>query len=175
MTSASIQLCLLLWQKKLIHGLCNKNQLDALFILSLFHQSTSTCFEHICSPSSGGMLCVCVCVCVCVKQLLLLELERVCSQTQLCQLRCLMTILDNYMFRPLLAIFRLSLRELYNVRTRDGEISNVISGLPATRPHGRTGTRLFIPTSNSILANRPHRAEHATALNIVVNYYATRR
>ena len=36
----------------------------------------------------------------------------VCSQTQLCQLRCLMTILDNYMFRPLLAIFRLSLREL---------------------------------------------------------------
>ena len=29
------------------------------------------------------------------------------------QLRCLMTILDNYMFRPLLAIFRLSLRELH--------------------------------------------------------------
>jgi len=48
------------------------------------------------------------------------ELERVCSQTQLCQLRRLMTILDNYMFRPLVAIFRLSLREfkvlLYNVR-----------------------------------------------------------
>ena len=40
------------------------------------------------------------------------EPERVCSQTQLCQLRCLMTILDNYMFRSLLAIFRLSLREL---------------------------------------------------------------
>ena len=39
-------------------------------------------------------------------------LERVCSQTQLCQLRCLMTVLDNYMFRPLLAVFRLSLREL---------------------------------------------------------------
>jgi len=59
------------------------------------------------------------------------QLERVCSQTQLCQLRCLMTILDNYMFRPLLAIFRLSLRELnvllYNVRARDGEIST--SGL----------------------------------------------
>jgi hypothetical protein len=35
---------------------CNKNQLDALFILSLFRQSTSTCFGHICSPSSGGML-----------------------------------------------------------------------------------------------------------------------
>ena len=41
------------------------------------------------------------------------DLERVCSQTQHCQLRCLMTILDNYMFRPLLAIFRLSLRDLY--------------------------------------------------------------
>jgi hypothetical protein len=34
-------------------GLCNKNQLDALFILILFHQSTSACFWHICSPSSG--------------------------------------------------------------------------------------------------------------------------
>ena len=59
------------------------------------------------------------------------RLERVCSQTQLCQLRCLMTILDNYMFRPLLAIFRLSLRELtvllYKVRARGGE--NSTSGL----------------------------------------------
>ena len=27
--------------------LFNKNQLDAIFILSLFHQSTSTCFGHI--------------------------------------------------------------------------------------------------------------------------------
>ena len=58
-------------------------------------------------------------------------LERICSQTQLCQLRCLMTVLDNYMFRPLLAIVRLSLRELkvllYNVRARDGAIST--SGL----------------------------------------------
>ena len=32
---------------------CNKNQLDALFILRLFHQSTCICFGHICSPSSG--------------------------------------------------------------------------------------------------------------------------
>ena len=39
-----------------------------------------------------------------------IELERVCSQTQLCQLRYLMTILDNYMFRPILAIFRLSFK-----------------------------------------------------------------
>ena len=36
--------------------LCNKNQLDALFILSLFRQSSSACFGHICSPSSGGIL-----------------------------------------------------------------------------------------------------------------------
>jgi len=43
-------------------NLWNKNQLDALFIHSLFRQSTSTCFEHICSPLSGGILCVCVCV-----------------------------------------------------------------------------------------------------------------
>jgi len=35
--------------------LCNKNQLDALFILSLFRQSTSTYFGNICSPSSGGI------------------------------------------------------------------------------------------------------------------------
>jgi len=38
--------------------LCNKNQLDALFILSLFRHSTSTCFGHICSPSLGGVLCI---------------------------------------------------------------------------------------------------------------------
>jgi len=31
-----------------------KNQLDAIFILSLFSRSTSTCFGYICSPSSGG-------------------------------------------------------------------------------------------------------------------------
>ena len=35
--------------------LCIKNQLDALFILNLFRQSTSTCFGHICSPSSGDI------------------------------------------------------------------------------------------------------------------------
>ena len=34
----------------------NENQLDALFILSLFHHSTSTCFGCICGPSSGGIL-----------------------------------------------------------------------------------------------------------------------
>jgi hypothetical protein len=38
------------------HCLCNENQLDALFILCLFRQSTSTCFGYICSPSSGGIL-----------------------------------------------------------------------------------------------------------------------
>ena len=35
---------------------CNENQRDALFFLSLFRQPTSTCFGHICSPSSGGIL-----------------------------------------------------------------------------------------------------------------------
>ena len=35
---------------------CNENQVDALFILSLFRQSASTCFGHICTPSSGGIL-----------------------------------------------------------------------------------------------------------------------
>ena len=35
---------------------CNENQLDALFILSLFRQSSPICFRHICSPSSGGIL-----------------------------------------------------------------------------------------------------------------------
>jgi hypothetical protein len=38
-------LCLFLIQQLC---LCNKNQLDALFILRLFRQSTSTCFGHIC-------------------------------------------------------------------------------------------------------------------------------
>jgi hypothetical protein len=31
---------------------CSENQLDFLFILSLFRQSTCTCFGHICSPLS---------------------------------------------------------------------------------------------------------------------------
>jgi hypothetical protein len=35
---------------------CNKNQLDALFIPGLFRQSTSTCFVHVCSSSSRGIL-----------------------------------------------------------------------------------------------------------------------
>jgi hypothetical protein len=34
----------------------NKNQLDALFVLSLFRPSNSTCFGHIYSPSSEGIL-----------------------------------------------------------------------------------------------------------------------
>ena len=36
--------------------LLKKSQLDALFILTLVRQSTSTCFGHICSPLSGGIL-----------------------------------------------------------------------------------------------------------------------
>jgi len=42
--------------RKINIALCNKNQLDALFILSSFRQSTSTWFGYICSPSSGGLL-----------------------------------------------------------------------------------------------------------------------
>ena len=36
--------------------LCNEKQLYALFIRCLFRQSTSTCFGHICRPSSRGIL-----------------------------------------------------------------------------------------------------------------------
>jgi len=36
--------------------LCNTNQLDAIFILSFFRQSTSTCFGNIRGPSSWGIL-----------------------------------------------------------------------------------------------------------------------
>ena len=43
------------WPCYSIH-LCKENQLDAIFTLSLFRQSTSTCFGHICSPSSGSIL-----------------------------------------------------------------------------------------------------------------------
>jgi len=46
----------LLAQRNIETPPCNENQLDALFILSLFRQSTSTGFGHICSPSSGGIL-----------------------------------------------------------------------------------------------------------------------
>jgi len=41
-------------KKPLGKNLCNKNQLVALFILSLFHQSLSTCLGHICSPTSNS-------------------------------------------------------------------------------------------------------------------------
>ena len=46
---------MLCWLCISIH-LCNKNQLDVLFILGLFRQSTCTCFGYICSPSSGDIL-----------------------------------------------------------------------------------------------------------------------
>ena len=35
--------------------LCNNNQRDALFILRVFRQSTSTCFGHTFTPSSGSI------------------------------------------------------------------------------------------------------------------------
>jgi hypothetical protein len=42
-----------LWPCILIYS-CKENQLEAQFIPSIFHQSTSTCFGCIYSPSSGG-------------------------------------------------------------------------------------------------------------------------
>jgi hypothetical protein len=36
----------------------NNNQLDALFIFSLFSYHTATCFGCISSPSSGGKICM---------------------------------------------------------------------------------------------------------------------
>jgi len=61
-----------------------------------------------------------------------------------------MTILDNYMFRPLLAIFRLSSRKL-----------KVLLYIMCSHLMERSLHPSFV-------------SEHATALTIVVNYYATR-
>jgi hypothetical protein len=41
---------------------CNENQPDALLIVNLFHQSTSTCFGHVYCPSSGGIHCICTAI-----------------------------------------------------------------------------------------------------------------
>ena len=51
-----LPLCGSMTDIKIHISLCNENQLDALFILRLFPQSSSTCFGYICSPSSGGIL-----------------------------------------------------------------------------------------------------------------------
>jgi hypothetical protein len=45
--------------------LCNENQIDALFILNLFRQSTSTCFGHVYCPSSRGIHCICTAIGTC--------------------------------------------------------------------------------------------------------------
>jgi hypothetical protein len=45
--------------------LCNENQVEALFILDLFRQSTATCFGHVYCPSSGGIHCMCTAVGTC--------------------------------------------------------------------------------------------------------------
>ena len=94
------------------------------------------------------------------------ELERVCSQTQLCQLRCLMTILDNYNFQCIVRpdLFTTLLTHISVPQARDCA-SKVISGLPATRPQGRRGTRLFTQTSISTPSCRArHRIEHSSSL-----------
>jgi hypothetical protein len=43
----------------------NANQPDALFILNLFRQSTSTCFGNVYCPSSGGIHCICTAIGTC--------------------------------------------------------------------------------------------------------------
>jgi len=64
------------WPCIVIHP-CNENQLDALFILSLFCQLTSTCFRHICNPSSAGTLYVYSNLYLCWKEGCLKILERI--------------------------------------------------------------------------------------------------
>ena len=54
--------------------------------------------------SESSPLCVCVCVCVCVCE----NWKGYVVKHNYVNLDVLMTILDNHMFRPLLAIFRLS-------------------------------------------------------------------
>jgi len=51
---------MLFWRWISIHPR-NENQIDALFTVSLFRQSASTRIGHVCSPSSGCILCVYVC------------------------------------------------------------------------------------------------------------------
>jgi hypothetical protein len=57
--------------------MCNESQLDALFILGLFRQSISTCFGHICSPPTGGMLYIQHLVRVVLERGILKLLERI--------------------------------------------------------------------------------------------------
>jgi hypothetical protein len=45
--------------------LCNDNQPDALFILNLFRQSTSTCLGYVYCPSSAGIPCICTVIGTC--------------------------------------------------------------------------------------------------------------
>jgi hypothetical protein len=45
--------------------LYKENQKDALLILNIFCQSTSTCFRHVYRPSSGGIHCMCAAIGTC--------------------------------------------------------------------------------------------------------------
>jgi len=49
--------CVFCWPRISLQ-LCNKTQLDAPFIFSLFCHSTCTCVGHIWSPSPGSILCI---------------------------------------------------------------------------------------------------------------------
>jgi hypothetical protein len=43
--------------RKIWYYVCYENQLDALFILNLFRQTTTACFGHTYRLSSGGIHC----------------------------------------------------------------------------------------------------------------------
>jgi hypothetical protein len=43
----------------ILNCICTINQHDALFVLTLLNNHTSTCFRSICGPSSGGSNCMC--------------------------------------------------------------------------------------------------------------------
>ena len=86
---------------------------------------------------------LCVCVCVCER-----ELERVCSQTQLCQLRCFNGYNQkNYMFRHLLAIVRFSSRELM-------VLLYILCMLPITCTHNICSGTISCLEENLTMANK---------------------
>ena len=83
---------------------CNENILDALFILSLFRKSTSTCFGHICSPSSGGILYIYsnwYVMCFSIDKLTDIYINKIQQDATVC--RYLFTAKSLYMFRVSIA------------------------------------------------------------------------
>ena len=93
----------------------HQSQLKCMIIFYLWNwpQAMFLHYQFLCHTPCSNAQHSTASFCITSKSLIFtFKLERVCSQTQLCQLNVLMTILDNYMFWPLLAIFRFSSREL---------------------------------------------------------------